>query len=69
MKNKTTALDILMSRVGENNVRIENSNIYVYSKQHNAYVFFKTKLSLAAYSYDAELGWQDLFQAIDELDD
>ena len=65
---KTTALDILMSRVGADNFRIENSKIFVYSKEHNAYVFFKTKLNLAAYTYDEEMGWQELFNEIDQLD-
>jgi hypothetical protein len=63
---KAKVLNVLKNMVGEDNVRIELSKIYIFVKSQNAFVFFKTKMVLESYQYDNESGWHELENDISE---
>ena len=54
------SIRVLENIAGKDNVRVEHSAIYLFSKKHNAFLFFCTKLALKSYAYHQENGWYEL---------
>jgi len=64
MKNRV--LNVLINLAGKDNVRVEASNVYLFVKEQNAYVFFINKMGLESYKYDKDAGWHELENDIAE---
>ena len=64
---KTTVLNVLKNKIGEKNVRVELSRVYIFIKEQNAFVFFATRAALESYKYDTESGWAELDAALEDF--